>query len=388
MNCWRGGVCGVWVGALMTAMACANDGGGPDPGPPDSGVERCLSPMMCDDGFDCTVDSCNASGVCEHTPVPERCAMGETCEVGSGCVAGVECMTAADCDDSVECTLEVCVVGNVCEHMPIHERCTEPGNTCDVTMGCVGPTGCESEADCDDSFDCTVDTCGAARLCAHEPIDARCGTDELCSPSAGCTRPCTMDDECEDGDFCNGRELCDPEFGCGPAAAPRMCADADPCTLDACDTAANMCTFACNTADPTCMCPTMMPDYNGVFDIMPAIVNSCGDDGMGGLQVDYNIMSMTFTYTPALLSVEAGVPRVGAASSLTQIPAPTGPDFNINTVVAGTCEERYSLIGTFTDPDTFTAMWSATYVETTPFGCLLIFPPCSNQSIMVTGTRR
>jgi hypothetical protein len=53
-------------------------------------VPGCTSAAQCDDEIDCTTDSCNASGVCVHTPKDTLCdsSQCETCTVGIGCVAG------------------------------------------------------------------------------------------------------------------------------------------------------------------------------------------------------------------------------------------------------------------------------------------------------------
>jgi len=363
----------------------AMDGGSRDTGVP----ELCSTAADCDDSFACTIDACGAGATCEHTPIDERCATGESCRPGRGCVAETECLSAADCDDGVPCTLDMCIVGNMCDHIGVNERCPS-GNTCDVVMGCVGPMGCMTAAECDDAHACTIDACGADMTCQYTALDERCPMGEICSPSIGCTLPCTADEECQDGVFCNGREICTTEFGCGPATTPRVCMDADSCTVDACDTTADMCTFLCNTADASCMCPTFMPTYAGTFDISPSPMQACGLDGMTPpvFQVDYNITEVTFMYVPTLLSVTVDVPRAGSASALTQMPAPMGPDFNVSTIVAGSCEEHYRLMGRFTDADTFTALWTAMYVEVSLFGCLFPTSPCMNMSMMVTGTRR
>lgn len=61
------------------------DGMGGDPTP-----AGCGSAQECDDTIDCTTDTCNASGVCVHTPKNTLCdgTLCETCKAGIGCVAG------------------------------------------------------------------------------------------------------------------------------------------------------------------------------------------------------------------------------------------------------------------------------------------------------------
>jgi len=68
---------------------------------------------------------------------------------------------------------------------------------------------CTADAECDDGNACTTDTCDRG-ACVHPPI------------------------VCDDGNVCNGAETCDPALGC-LAGTPLVCADSDPCTVDACD---------------------------------------------------------------------------------------------------------------------------------------------------------
>lgn len=83
----------------------------------------------------------------------------------------------------------------------------------------VTDAGCKTDADCDDSIACTLDACDPKlHVCTHAPRDALC----------------------DDGVFCDGVEVCDPAVGC--AEAPRDCADAVSCTVDACDEATKSCT--------------------------------------------------------------------------------------------------------------------------------------------------
>jgi len=77
-----------------------------------NGAETCLdnvcqagTPPDCDDGVDCTVDSCNEdTDACDNTPDDGECDDGlfcngaETCDAILDCVAGVE-----PCDDPLDC---------------------------------------------------------------------------------------------------------------------------------------------------------------------------------------------------------------------------------------------------------------------------------------------
>jgi len=76
----------------------------------------------CSDGVDCTIDSCNEStDTCDHAPDDAFCDNGlycdgaEICDVLLGCQAG----TPVDCDDGVECTIDSCnETTDTCDHVP------------------------------------------------------------------------------------------------------------------------------------------------------------------------------------------------------------------------------------------------------------------------------
>jgi hypothetical protein len=140
---------------LLSSLGIACTAGGvpsrTDAGPggrdaaPDAGERRaCTTSAECDDGHECTLDSCVAGNVCEHAALSERCDTGEICSLARGCIAG--CSTDADCDD-----------GNFCNGV---ERC--------AAERCLPGL----ERDCDDGNECTVDTCDAALAsCVYETAE-------------------------------------------------------------------------------------------------------------------------------------------------------------------------------------------------------------------------
>jgi len=372
--------------ASLIAVALTACGGGRRPTAPGDAASSCTADSDCDDSFDCTIDTCGVGGVCGHAALDELCTAPLTCEVGRGCVDTPSCASDADCDDSASCTLDTCGVGGVCTHMGIDARCADagPGSSCDpatgdATTGCTAATGCASDADCDDGFACTLDACGVDATCGHTPVDARCAPGERCTTTSGCfaSMDCSTDADCDDGDFCNGIETCSPEFGCQPPAAPRMCDDSDACTVDSCDATAGMCVFACDSSRAECGCPAPAPPCDGIFDVTPAPTASCAF-GM----VNFNISQFTFSCPGPILSVAA---MSASWAPMTQTPQPTGSDFMVQTVVAGGCEEHYTLTGTFSDPDHFTGSLATTYVE---MDGSCAFGGCTNRSFPVSGTRR
>ncbi len=147
------------------------------------------TPLGCDDGDECTDDSCDSALGCLHTPNSASCNDGDACTTGDTCVDGA-------CEGTGEL---VCGDGLFCNG----------AETCDSAVGCVdGP-----DPELGDGVDCTVDTC-------DEDLDAVVHT-----PS---------DEACDDELWCNGAETCDPVLGCQDGADPDV-SDGVDCTVDTCD---------------------------------------------------------------------------------------------------------------------------------------------------------
>ncbi|HUU83801.1 MAG TPA: S8 family serine peptidase [Phycisphaerae bacterium] len=185
-----------------------------------NGAEACItgecepgSPVDCDDGVGCTVDSCNeATDSCDNVANDANCddelyCNGvETCDDLLDCQAG----TAPDCADSVACTTDTCnEATDSCDHIPNHAACDDGAfcngaETCNVTLGCQAGT----PVDCDDGVACTDDSCNE-------------GTDSCDNIAA--------DANCDDGLFCNGEETCHATLGCQAGTDP---CDGQPCNED------------------------------------------------------------------------------------------------------------------------------------------------------------
>src|SRR5207253_1081367 len=103
------------------------------------------TPPSCDDGKDCTTDSCENPGGCVHVPLPD-------CP---------KCHTSADCVDQHACTNDICD--------PATGACRN------VDMADCGR--CVTVADCDDGDPCSTDACegtpcadpGCTGKCTHDP---------------------------------------------------------------------------------------------------------------------------------------------------------------------------------------------------------------------------
>lgn len=98
---------------------------------------------------------------------------------------GAPCQVDADCDDGIDCTLDTCGREG-CAYATRDERC-------DDALFCDGPevctlAGCTSVGSpCGDAIDCTIDGCDDARdACTEQPDDARCPLSNTCDVARGC----------------------------------------------------------------------------------------------------------------------------------------------------------------------------------------------------------
>ncbi len=167
--------------AAPADSARADTGGGDD-----AGAETCRGDADCDDGHDCTVDTCAVGGRCRHTPLDERCGAGERCTAERGCTQG--CVDSSDCDDGRFCNgAEQCLSG-----MCVPAR---------------------SAPDCDDGNACTTDVCDdAIGGCRYETAP---GSDAGVAPTdAGA--PTAFDPDLHyDGTFLVAPS---PSLGCPPSS--------------------------------------------------------------------------------------------------------------------------------------------------------------------------
>ncbi len=152
-------------------------------------VNGCMSGPApnCNDGVDCTVDSCNESlDQCVHSPQDSQCNDGqycngaEACDPTNGCQAG----TPPNCKDGVGCTVDSCdEATDTCLHQPDSMLCSD-GYFCTGAEICMLLSGCTPgpPPDCSDTADCTADACNAVSdHCTHTPNDAACEDNDLCT---------------------------------------------------------------------------------------------------------------------------------------------------------------------------------------------------------------
>jgi len=210
--------------------------------------------VNCNDGLSCTIDSCNESlDSCVHSPIDDWCDNGTFCDGVEWCDVDLGCQSGAPetCDDGEDCTVDTCDPDiDDCVFTSSGDACDDGlfcngQETCDPDSGCAaGGDPCPNEfcdeagdrcVECVDDFDCDdgvfcngAERCDlAAGTCDRGPAvvcddQNDCTTDHCDAQTDGCTHA-PDDGACDDGEFCNGTERCDAELGCMSGDAP--CSD-------------------------------------------------------------------------------------------------------------------------------------------------------------------
>ncbi len=213
---------------------------------PQPGLCDGIDKLACDDGDDCTTDSCDLSGgcgACKHDPLPkDQCCSADsdcddskqvgatpanpkaicttdTCTAGKCtysnkvgcCVDDKDALTV--CDDADGCTIDYCI-NSGCHHtLPKNGCCANVGDCADgdkctvdkcinidpnTKMGLCDNSaklddckcsiaGAFNGTDCNDNNACTLDTCSATGACKHAAL-ADCCIDKFdCNDGNACT---------------------------------------------------------------------------------------------------------------------------------------------------------------------------------------------------------
>jgi hypothetical protein len=204
----------------------------------------------CDDGDPCSDDSCDPASGCLSTAASgATCGGNGTCITPGYCVDG-ECEgeEEVDCDDGNDCTADSCDADEGCTYAPLDGLPCDDGDTCTGGDTCAEDY-CEAGpelTDCNDGNECTADLCHPVSGCYHELNDNPCCDDagvNVCDDGNWCTTDscdsdsgeCFYDNndfKCNDGDPCTAPDSC---AGGGCAGPPADCDDGNPCTDDSCD---------------------------------------------------------------------------------------------------------------------------------------------------------
>lgn len=281
-------------------LSCTSDGD------PCNGIERCdpvigctsSPPPSCDDGVDCTVDTCDPAQGCRHAHDNRLCtaSSGGTC-TDSGCDYPM-CIEGTTCVADHLCFTAHCVAGT-CVRLPV--VCTGAQMCC---AGVCVPTGC------DDGQTCTDDSCDMVNGCRHDPHAGACDDHDrcttldhcsgttctggpalfcpstnacnvgICTAAAGCTTMPSTGGPCSDGNPCTTGDACFAGT-CRSGTLPASCDDRRPCTTDACDPT-NGCTNVALPDGTTCANAAMQGTCeSGVCrTTCPPGTDDCDGDGV------------------------------------------------------------------------------------------------------------
>ena len=241
------------AGCCMNTLECGVGETCTSPNSSDAKCSACTSKADCDDGFSCTVDSCDLSGpkgLCKNVKAPEDC-----------------CGTSPnECDDGLACTVDSCdnTTGK-CKHVKLEGVCCSDKD-CTTTDTCLvgscvdfecrfGPDAFKSDCcsatfnpNCNDNNYCTVDKCDQQKSgytsCSHVPDPNK----------PNCCDTYNSTNECDDGDTCTydvcAENQCVHKTIGDCCKIDADCNDGDPCTTGKCDVATQHCTYP--KIDPLC----------------------------------------------------------------------------------------------------------------------------------------
>ena len=235
----------------------------------DAGTCLAGTAVNCNDGVDCTTDSCNeGTDSCDNVADDGYCDDGLWCNGAETCDSVFDCQTgsAPNCNDGVDCTTDSCNEGtDSCDNVADDGYCDDGlwcngAETCDSVFDCQ--TG--SAPNCNDGVDCTTDSCNegtdscdnvaddgycddglwcnGAEVC-DVALDCQAGGDpcpgQLCDEVGDVCIDCQNDGDCADGVYCNGAETCTGGV-CQPGTAVD-CNDGVGCTDDSCNEGTDSC---------------------------------------------------------------------------------------------------------------------------------------------------
>ena len=227
--------------------------------------DRCLAEddpcigFSCNDGNECTDDTCVAVGTeatCPFSPVND----GSECDGGAGVCTNGSCETPpelcgeVDCDDQNPCTVDgVCdAETNTCPQKtfePVDTVCNGDG-VCDNEGNCVECT--RSGDQCSDANECTNNVCTEG-VCSNPdsdggPCDRMPGEGVCMDGMCEQIPPVCQVVTCDDGKDCT-QNICMDVEGMGTCSYPSE-PDGSPCTDDGNECTTNSCAGGTCAATP------------------------------------------------------------------------------------------------------------------------------------------
>ncbi len=216
-----------------------------DDGDPCTTNDKCTdgvckaSALKCDDGNPCTVDGCDGKGGClNKLELNKNCDDNNPCTAFDACNLQGKCLgKAKDCDDGSQCTEDSCINGACVVIAAVGKACDD-GNKCTEKDACSNKGVCEaSKVNCDDGNVCTkiAGPCSPVNGCTVVPNDGKnCSDGDACTYTDKCKSGACQGTKlnCNDNNLCT-IDACDPKTGC--ANKQNTCDDNNDCTFDKCD---------------------------------------------------------------------------------------------------------------------------------------------------------
>ena len=124
------------------------------------------TPPSCDDGVGCTIDECDeGADSCSHETNAAFCDNGLFCDGVESCDPVADCQsgTPPSCDDGIDCTVDSCNEGaDSCDSVPDDVLCDnglfcDGYETCDVVLDCQTGTDPCSPLSCDEAADLCIE---------------------------------------------------------------------------------------------------------------------------------------------------------------------------------------------------------------------------------------
>ena len=203
-------------------------------------VTTCDTQVACDDGNLCTTDACDlVTGICSHVTLPNgtACADATVCNGAETCVSGV-CApgTPLVCNDGNPCTIDSCdaIAGCQAPNAPDGTSCAD-NTVCNGIRTCNAAGVCQgTPLTCDDGNPCTVDSCDPIMGCQapNAPDGTPCPDATVCNGDETClTGVCSPGTplNCDDLNECTA-DSCDAVGGCSNVALP----DGTICSIGLC----------------------------------------------------------------------------------------------------------------------------------------------------------
>lgn len=195
----------------------------------------------CNDENPCTIDSCNPVSGCAHDAgnAGGTCSDDNVCTFSDGCKDGKCVGVTGKCDDGNNCTDDSCDAITGCKFVGNTKPCSD-GTACTEKEACSGGkcTGGVSVV-CDDGNICSDNTCNPDTGCVFISNNVTCTDGNACTDVDTCNKGnCIAGKSCSDGNLCT-LDVCDVKTGC--TFTTSSCDDGDACTTDSCNTSTGAC---------------------------------------------------------------------------------------------------------------------------------------------------